>query len=76
MKVGDIEWKETEDHSKWAIAGDDFACFGDMNRMTSQWKRGGSFYCLPEPSLVAAVKSTILESDECASTLTLQLQTE
>ena len=56
MQVGDIIWNETDDHSKWAIAGDDYACFGDMNRMQSQWKRGGSFYCIVDKTLTAAVK--------------------
>lgn len=76
MKVGDVEWKETYDHSKWALAGDDgFVCFGDMNRMDSQWKRGGSFYCLADKNLIAVVKSTILEHDLCRPAGT-ELQTE
>jgi deoxyribonuclease-2 len=44
-----LTWGQTQDHSKWAIPTDDnsnFACFGDMNRMTSQFKRGGAFYCI------------------------------
>ena len=42
-----IQWLETNDHSKWAYATkNNFACFGDMNRMPSQWKRGGAFYCI------------------------------
>jgi len=60
-----ISWKETEDHSKWAVAGHEYACFGDMNRMPSQWKRGGSFFCLNEPTLVTALSSIIVAHDSC-----------
>jgi deoxyribonuclease-2 len=41
-----VMWTEAEDHSKWVLAEGKYTCFGDMNRMTSQWKRGGAFYCL------------------------------
>lgn len=51
-------WSETQDHSKWAYAtANNFSCFGDMNRMTSQWKRGGAFYCLDSPLLHQAMIS-------------------
>lgn len=50
------------------LAGDDYACFGDMNRMTSQWKRGGAFYCLNDRTLISAVRKTLLTFDECSST--------
>ena len=49
VKVADgVEWRQTQDHSKWALSGEDsqWVCFGDMNRMESQFKRGGAFYCL------------------------------
>lgn len=43
----EIAWLETQDHSKWAYAAqNNHVCFGDMNRMASQWKRGGAFYCI------------------------------
>ena len=41
-----IQWDESQDHSKWTLSGNQYSCFGDMNRMESQWKRGGAFYCL------------------------------
>ena len=35
-------WKYTKDHAKWAIGeGSDWVCVADLNRMTSQEKRGG-----------------------------------
>lgn len=58
------------DHSKWAIATRDdvfFSCFGDMNRMTSQWKRGGMFYCLQSQLLRDALKALILIQETCMS---------
>ena len=62
MKVGSQQWGETDDHSKWALAGDSYICVGDMNRMQSQWKRG-AFYCLTDKNLISAVNATILEVD-------------
>lgn len=66
IKVGDVYWNESDDHSKWVLAGNDYACFGDMNRMNSQWKRGGAFYCLNDKTLIAAVKKTVVNHDGCA----------
>lgn len=62
-----IEWEEADDHSKWMILGDKYSCFGDMNRMTSQWKRGGAFYCLNNTYLYKALKGVITEIDNCPS---------
>lgn len=39
-------WSETKDHSKWAMTALlPFVCFGDINRMTSQYSRGGGTVC-------------------------------
>jgi deoxyribonuclease-2 len=39
-------WRETQDHSKWAVTGSgSMGCMGDINRMTSQAKRGGGSVC-------------------------------
>lgn len=65
VNIGGIAWNEQDDHSKWVLAGNDYACFGDMNRMSSQWKRGGSFFCLSDNTLVAALKSAIVSHDSC-----------
>ncbi|EGR31038.1 protein kinase domain protein [Ichthyophthirius multifiliis] len=38
------EFKQTKDHSKYAISTDQklhFVCLGDINRQQTQWKRGG-----------------------------------
>lgn len=43
-----LDYKETQDHSKWAISADEqykYLCFGGVNRMSSQFRRGGGMYC-------------------------------
>lgn len=63
-----IEWKNTQDHSKWAVSVSEkvvWSCIGDMNRMVSQWKRGGMFYCLQSPLLNTAFKNLILFQEIC-----------
>lgn len=45
LHIHDIDFKESQDHSKWACS-DDYYWVGDLNRMTSQYKRGGGgFVC-------------------------------
>lgn len=57
----------TDDHSKWAISGDtgNHVCIGDINRMASQYKRGGGTTCLTVPSVWKAFKSFVGEVDKC-----------
>lgn len=60
-----VKWTETQDHSKWVITQNkNWSCFGDMNRMKSQWKRGGAFYCLESPVLRNALAKLIV-TDSC-----------
>lgn len=41
-----LSWSEVNDHSKWATSVDGiFSCFGDINRMTTQYARGGGAFC-------------------------------
>jgi len=37
-----------------------------MNRMPSQWIRGGAFFCLSDPSLHDAFKKIIKTTDKCS----------
>lgn len=70
IQFASFEWKQTQDHSKWAIAVSDsssFSCFGDMNRMESQFKRGGAFYCLENRKLRDSLKSMIKGKNVCQS---------
>ncbi|KAL0230923.1 hypothetical protein GEMRC1_010328 [Eukaryota sp. GEM-RC1] len=63
---GGRDFGYTKDHSKWAITpGNDWVCIGDMNRMTSQYKRGGGAMCLKNPVLHRAFKGIVKELDKC-----------
>lgn len=47
-------WKETQDHSKWAISifpSKSIVCIGGINKQTSQWKRAGGSVCQQNPHL-------------------------
>lgn len=46
------EWHYTKDHSKWGISEkDDWVCVADINRQTSQAKRGGGTICFRNRAL-------------------------
>lgn len=66
--------KYTQDHSKIAVtapgsprgAYGNVSCVGDMNRMTSQWARGGGTVCaLGNAALHAALVETMTSVDDC-----------
>ena len=69
LSVGSTQFSETNDHAKWAIttgsAAPNIVCIGDINRMTSQRKRGGGAVCLLSSNLAAALKATVATSDSC-----------
>lgn len=63
---GSIDYKETEEHSKWGVTTDGSTiCIGDMNRMTSQRKRGGGTTCLHNPTTANAFSKLITEVASC-----------
>lgn len=46
IKFEDITYKEHQDHSKFAVSDDAYYFVGDLNRMTTQFRRGGGgFIC-------------------------------
>ena len=56
-----FQYKEADDHSKWAVATDgSLGCVGGINRMTTQYTRGGGSYCMAELGqlLLKSVTST------------------
>ena len=56
------------DHAKWAISLDSkkpFVCIGDINRMLTQFKRGGGTTCFSNLSVWKTFKSSIKEIEAC-----------
>lgn len=63
---GTSPWNYREDHSKWAVATDlPAACIGDINRMASQYKRGGGSMCLRDPQVWQVMKNSIHTIEAC-----------
>ena len=63
-------YKETQDHSKWGVSSETnvpYTCIGDINRMTSQRKRGGGAACLNDTTINKLFLSLITEHDTCDS---------
>lgn len=60
-------WTEGADHSKWAVSsnGGSLACIGDINRMTSQFKRGGGAVCAEGTVLHSQLSGVIVSTDSC-----------
>ena len=54
-------WKETQDHSKWAISQTShWVCVGDINRQHGQLHRGGGTACTLDGGLWKAFSSIIV----------------
>ena len=62
----DSRWSETQDHSKWAITEiKDVICMGDINRMTSQYLRGGGTACFTDTILHHVLKQATIKTNTC-----------
>ena len=49
LQFENIKWSEKQDHSKWATTENGLYWIGDLNRMTSQYNRGGGgFICMDQ----------------------------
>jgi deoxyribonuclease-2 len=67
---GGLAFSEYNDHSKWAVsaamgAEGDWFCPADINRMTTQFKRGGGGYCFKNSELATAMRAAITGTDAC-----------
>jgi len=51
-----ISYKSSQDHSKYACNGEDLVYIGDLNRMTSQYCRGGGGVIIKNPKLCSAIR--------------------
>ena len=60
-------WSETKDHSKWAVSLDNSTvCFGDINRMSTQYGRGGGTVCYEDSVLGQRLLTAVTgSSDAC-----------
>jgi len=62
----------TSDHSKWAVSVETtkpWFCISDINRVDTQYKRGGGAICLNEKDLYTAVKNVIVDSQKCTKSI-------
>jgi deoxyribonuclease-2 len=63
---GNINYKETDEHSKWGITHDhQTICIGDINRMESQKKRGGGASCLTNAATASAFAKLVSAVEKC-----------
>lgn len=65
---GPIQWKSTEDHSKWASSDDEkkpFSCLSDINRMHSQLGRGGGAICVQDKAIWKTLNTSVKEVEPC-----------
>lgn len=67
-KQQQMTFKNTEDHSKWAISSEtakSFVCAGTLNRMHSQYRRGGETLCFKNALLHKLLLKTVTDSEDC-----------
>lgn len=63
-----LSWSSTVDHSKWAISDSEdsgVVCIADVNRMESQFKRGGGAVCFKCPSCWSVFSKSIVDVEPC-----------
>jgi deoxyribonuclease-2 len=62
----DFAWSEYNDHSKWAASSDQtINCFGDINRMTTQYERGGSAVCFAQAGKGYSLLNAVSKENSC-----------
>lgn len=59
------EFSIMDDHSKWAIAASTTVCFGDINRVTSQYERNGAAICIEDEQLWKYLSLAIVSQESC-----------
>jgi len=52
-------YTETQDHSKWAVSEKDLYTVGDLNRMTSQFHRGGGIFVCANAEIAKSLRNLI-----------------
>lgn len=67
--VGGDSFSYTDDHSKYGVSqdsGSPYVCIGDINRMASQFKRGGGTLCFQHKNLWEAMSGVTTKVDTCS----------
>ncbi|KAF5308910.1 hypothetical protein FQR65_LT00610 [Abscondita terminalis] len=72
LTEADIAFKDTNDHSKWAVVSTDnptdkWICIGDINRSVAQRQRGGGTVCFSVGRVVTAYQKSIAEIEHCSN---------
>ena len=62
LSIFGVKYKESQDHSKWATS-EQYYWIGDLNRMTSQYKRGGGGFVVKNHGTANALKSIIVATE-------------
>jgi deoxyribonuclease II len=69
IQIEDIEYLESQDHSKWCITvpinQKNIVCVGGINRNLTQWKRGGGTVCFKSSDLHTAIVNAVMITDSC-----------
>lgn len=65
VNIPNFTWSSFDDHSKWATSPDGmWTCFGDINRMTTQFERGGGAICFV--SIGYSLANAVAEHTSCS----------
>ena len=62
LSIFGVKYKESQDHSKWATS-EQYYWIGDLNRMTSQYKRGGGGFLVKNKEVSLALKTFIVATE-------------
>ncbi|KAF5281964.1 hypothetical protein FQA39_LY00488 [Lamprigera yunnana] len=70
LSVANITFKNTVDHSKWAVVSKDnpnekWICIGDINRNTAQRQRGGGTVCFSMGIVSKGYQKSVEEIEPC-----------
>ncbi|XP_075557322.1 plancitoxin-1-like isoform X2 [Dermacentor variabilis] len=68
MSKQQLDVRNGEDHSKWAISEESsrrYVCIGTLNRMHSQYRRGGQTLCFKNALLHKLLLRSVTEFDNC-----------
>uniref|UniRef100_A0A131Z4A4 Deoxyribonuclease II n=1 Tax=Rhipicephalus appendiculatus TaxID=34631 RepID=A0A131Z4A4_RHIAP len=67
---GALHFSSREDHSKWSVARKKgYFCFSSLNRMVSQWRRGGEITCILDIPLAKLFRGSIYKRNQCKAEL-------